>query len=193
MPTISPTRSVWKSSCSSSRDRPEVDLAGGWAVLFGGAGAPIGKRADPAAHAAIARWPLYSFKLIHPTFMGKTSWFRRYLYRADAIRCEDHDLLFRACADSRFANLPEIVLGYRQGSINLRKCSALALDVVALRGALSGQRRAAAGGGGGGTEGAAATSWRWRRMRIAPGCARAYAALNEEESREWQQVWDSVS
>ena len=54
--------------------------------------------------------------------MGKTTWFRRYRYRADAIRCEDMDLLFRACAGSRFANLPEIVLGYRQSSINLRKC-----------------------------------------------------------------------
>src|ERR1022692_2680451 len=80
-------------------DHPEVDLTGGWAVLFADAGAPVGKRADPAAHGQIARWPLYSFKLIHPTFMGKTSWFRRYRYRADAIRCEDHDLLFRACAD----------------------------------------------------------------------------------------------
>jgi len=100
---------------------PEVDLTGGWAVLFGEGGAAAGKRTDPAAHAEIARWPLYSFKLIHPTFMGKAEWFRRYWYRADAIRCEDHDLLYRACRESRYANLPEIVLGYREGSINLRK------------------------------------------------------------------------
>lgn len=173
-------------------DNPEVDLTGGWAVLFEEAGAPVGKRADPAAHREIARWPLYSFKLIHPTFLGKTSWFRRYLYRADAIRCEDHDLLFRACAESRFANLPEIVLGYRQGSIDLRKslrsrwmwwrCAGRYLNpagrlrvgavetLKSCRDALAVATRA---------DGA------WLRSR--------YPALNEEELREWQQVWASVS
>jgi glycosyltransferase involved in cell wall biosynthesis len=173
-------------------DRPEVDLTGGWAVLFADAGAPVAKRADPSAHAEIARWPLYSFKLIHPTFMGKTSWFRRYRYRSDAIRCEDHDLLFRACAGSRFANLPEIVLGYRQGCINLRKqlrsrwmwcrCARRYLDrsgrlrvgvvevLKSCRDVLAVAARADAA---------------WLRSR--------YAALNEEELREWRRVWDSVS
>jgi|HubBroStandDraft_1064217.scaffolds.fasta_scaffold30953_2 glycosyltransferase involved in cell wall biosynthesis len=173
-------------------NHPDVDLTGGWAVLFADAGAPVGKRADPAAHRQIARWPLYSFKLIHPTFMGKTSWFRRYYYRADAIRCEDHDLLFRACADSRFANVPEIVLGYRQGSIDLRKClrsrwmwsrcagqylnragrvRVAAVEVLkSCRDVLAVAARA---------DGA------WLRAR--------YAALTEEELREWRQVWDSVS
>jgi len=173
-------------------DHPGVDLTGGWAVLFADAGAPVGKRADPAAHGEIARWPLHSFKLIHPTFMGKTSWFRRYLYRADAFRCEDHDLLFRAYAGSRFANLPEIVLGYRQGSIDLQKslrsrwtwcrCAGRYLNragrlrlsaveaVRSCRDILAVAARADAA---------------WLRAR--------YAALNEEEIREWQQVWDSVS
>jgi glycosyltransferase involved in cell wall biosynthesis len=173
-------------------DHPEVDLTGGWAVLFADAGAPVGKRADPAAHGEIARRPLYSFKLIHPTFMGKTSWFRRYRYRADAIRCEDHDLLFRACADSRFANLPEIVLGYRQSSIDLRKqlrsrwmwcrCARRYLDgagrlrvdavevLKSCRDVLAVAARADAA---------------WLRSRS--------AALTEAELREWRQVWDSVS
>lgn len=173
-------------------DHPEVDLTGGWAVLFGGAGMPVGRRADPPAHRDIARWPLYSFKLIHPTFMGKTSWFRRYGYRADAIRCEDHDLLFRACAGSRYANLPEIVLGYREGSINLRKrlrsrwmwcrCAARYLNAAGrLRvGAvelLKGGRDALAVASG--------ADAAWLRSRA--------ATLTEEELREWRQVWASVS
>lgn len=172
--------------------RPEVDLTGGWAVLFADAGAPVGKRADPHAHGDIARWPLYSFKLIHPTFMGKISWFRRYLYRADAIRCEDHDLLFRACAASRFANLPEIVLGYRQDSINLRKClrsrwmwyrcasrylnSAGRLQVGAVEAIKSARDILAV---------AAHADGAWLRSRS--------ATLTADELREWQQVWDSVS
>ena len=173
-------------------DRPDVDLTGGWAVLFGDAGAPVGKRADPAAHVEIARRPLYSFKLMHPTFMGKTSWFRRYRYRADAIRCEDLDLLFRAYEGSRFANLPEIVLGYRQGSIDLRKrlrsrwmwcrCARRYLDTTGRvrLGAvevLKGCRDVLAV--------AARADAAWLRLR--------YATLTEAELREWRQVWDSVS
>ena len=171
---------------------PEVDLTGGWAVLFADAGAPVGKRTDPTAHARIARWPLYSFKLIHPAFLGKTSWFRRYRYRADAVRCEDHDLLFRACAASRFANLPEIVLGYRQGSIDLRKrlrsrwtwCRcvgrygnpAARLRVAAVE-ALRACRDAL-------TVAAHADSV-WLRASCAP--------LTAEELREWRAVWESVA
>ena len=103
------------------QQHPEVDLTGGWAVLFSDAGMPLGKRADPETHGDITRWPLHSFKLIHPTYMGKTAWFRHHPYRADAIRCEDHDLLFRTRSESRFANLPGIVLGYRQGAMDLQK------------------------------------------------------------------------
>ena len=173
-------------------DHPDVDLAGGWAVLFAGRGAPVGKRADPAVHAEIARAPLHSFRLIHPTFMAKTSWFRRHLYRPDAIRCEDHDLLFRACADSRFANLPEIVLGYRQGAIDLRKrlrsrwmwcrCAGHYLNGttrlrVAAVEALKGSRDVLAV--------ATRMDAAWLRTRC--------AALDEEELREWRQVWNSVS
>jgi len=171
---------------------PEIDLAGGWAVLFADTGAPVGKRADPAAHHQIARRPLYSFKLIHPTFMGKTAWFRRYRYRADAIRCEDHDLLFRAMTESRFANLPEIVLGYRQGSIDLRKrlrsrrmwcrCAGRYLNGagrvrVAAVELLKGCRDAVAV--------AAHVDAAWLRSRS--------LQLTEQELQEWRQVWASVS
>ena len=173
-------------------DHPAVDLTGGCAVVFADGGAPLGKRNYPAAHADIARRPLHWFKLMHPTFMGKTSWFRRYCYRADAIRCEDLDLLFRAHAGSRFANVPEIVLGYRQGSIDLRKrlrsrwmwcrCARRYLDTAGrLRlGAvevLKGCRDVLAV--------AARADAAWLRLR--------YATLTEAELREWRQVWDSVS
>ncbi len=171
---------------------PEVDLTGGWAVLFADTGKPVGKRADPAAHGEIARRPLYSFKLIHPTFMANRAWFRRYRYRADALRCEDHDLLFRACAESRFANLPEIVLGYRQGSINLRKqlrsrrmwcrCAGRYLNGagrmrVAAVELLKGCRDVMAV--------AAHADAAWLRSRS--------ARLSQDELREWRQVWASVS
>jgi hypothetical protein len=173
-------------------ERPDVDLTGGCAVVFADGGAPLGKRNYPAAHADIARRPLYWFKLMHPTFMGKTSWFRRYRYRADAIRCEDMDLLFRARAGSRFANLPEIVLGYRQGSLDLRKC---------LRGRwmwfrcsgryLNGTERLRVGA-------VEAVKSCWDVVAVAARADGAwlrsrYATLNDEELNEWRQVWKSVT
>jgi len=173
-------------------DHPDVDLTGGWAVIFADSGAPFGKRNNPVAHADIARRPRHWFKLMHPTFMGKTSWFRRYRYRADAIRCEDMDLLFRACAGSRFANFPEVVLGYRQGSINLGKClrgrwmwcrcSARYLNSV-------GRLQVAA---------VEALKSCWDVLTVATRADTAwlrsrYAALTEEELQEWRRVWASVS
>ncbi len=172
--------------------RPDVDLTGGWAVVFADGGAAVGKREYPAAHADIARRPLHWFKLMHPTFMGKTSWFRRYRYRADAIRCEDMDLLFRARASSRFANLPEIVLGYRQGSIDLRKC---------LRGRwtwcrCSGRYLNGAGRLRVGAVEALKSCWDVFAVAVRADAAwlrSRYVALTEEELREWRQVWNSVS
>jgi glycosyltransferase involved in cell wall biosynthesis len=173
-------------------EHPQVDLTGGWAVLFEDGGAPAGKRADPAEHREIARHPLHSFKLIHPTFLGRTAWFRRHWYRPDAIRCEDHDLLFRARGSSRYANVPEIVLGYRQGAMDLRKrlrsrwmwfrCAGPYLDRaerlrVASVELLKSCRDAAAV--------AARADGAWLRSRA--------EALTGDELREWQRVWASVS
>ena len=174
------------------QEHPEVDLTGGWAVLFADAGAPVGKRADPPAHAEIARWPLHSFKLIHPTFMGKAAWFRRYGYRADAFRCEDHDLLFRACRESRFANLPEVVLGYRQASLDLRKCLRSRWMWCRCAGrylTAPGRLRVGAVEAVKGCRDALAVAARadgaWLRSRYTP--------LTADELREWRQVWESVS
>jgi len=173
------------------QDHPEVDLTGGWALIFGDSGVPAGKRTDPVMHGEIARRPLYSFKLMHPTFMGKTSWFRRHGYRADAIRCEDHDLLFRACASSRYANLPEIVLGYREGAIDLRKrlrsrwmwcrCASGYLNAA-------GRMRVAAVELLKSSRDALAVALELHTARLRSGAA----MLTEEELREWRQVWASV-
>lgn len=48
-------------------------------------------------------------------------WFRKHLYRSDALRCEDQDLLLRTYESSCFAALSEIVVGYREEELSLRK------------------------------------------------------------------------
>jgi len=104
---------------------PEVDLVGGRAVVFGGNGALIGKRIGPQTHQEIVRKLRFgSSPLMHPTFFGRVSWFRRFRYAGGAVRCEDHDILLRAAATSVYANLPDILLGYREEKLDLTRIDA---------------------------------------------------------------------
>jgi glycosyltransferase involved in cell wall biosynthesis len=124
---------------------PEVDLVGAWAIIFGNGGKAFGKRTGAEHHDAICARPHAGFPLIHPTYLGRIDYFRRHRYRASAIRCEDQDMLLRSldrrprglarglakCQDqdllirsyhsARFANVPEILLGYREERIDLKK------------------------------------------------------------------------
>ena len=53
--------------------------------------------------------------------MGRTPWFRAHPYDESAVRAEDQVLLLRSYASSRFACLPEILCGYREDKLALRK------------------------------------------------------------------------
>jgi glycosyltransferase involved in cell wall biosynthesis len=100
---------------------PEIDLLGAQMLIFGEDGAPLGKRFLPTAHADIVANPALSFGIGHPTWMGRAEWFQRYHYSADAVRFEDIELLYRSYRHSRFANLAEILHGYREPQGGLRK------------------------------------------------------------------------
>jgi hypothetical protein len=52
--------------------------------------------------------------------MGRRSWFAAHRYNAAAVHCEDQELLLRAYASSRYAVIPEILLGYREDRVKLR-------------------------------------------------------------------------
>jgi glycosyltransferase involved in cell wall biosynthesis len=97
----------------------EVDLVGTWVVVFRSNGAALGKRAPFVEHAQITARPFAGFPVAHPTYCGRVGWFRRYGYREEAWREEDQDLLLRSYSSSRFANLGEILLGYREERIKL--------------------------------------------------------------------------
>jgi glycosyltransferase involved in cell wall biosynthesis len=100
---------------------PDVDLVGAGMLVFGSEGKPLGTRIPPPAHGSICRKPHAGFGLSHPTYCGKLAWFQRFRYRPGAVLCEDQDLLLRSYEHSRFANLPEILLGYREPSLRLSK------------------------------------------------------------------------
>jgi glycosyltransferase involved in cell wall biosynthesis len=101
--------------------RPDVDVVGSAVVVFGAGGAAIGKRAAPADHRDICARPASGFRLFHPTWLGRTEWFRRFRYDPAAERCEDQDLLYRAYRSSVFANVGEPLVGYREERLRLRQ------------------------------------------------------------------------
>jgi glycosyltransferase involved in cell wall biosynthesis len=103
------------------KEHPSVDLVGSQAMVFGIEGRPIGKRSSPCVHELITKNPIYGFRMIHPSWMGQLTWFRKYRYEPEAVRCEDHDLLLRAFSESVYANLPDILLGYREEKLDLSK------------------------------------------------------------------------
>jgi glycosyltransferase involved in cell wall biosynthesis len=93
---------------------PDVDLVGTSAVVFAGNGDTVGVFPVETEHAKITARPDLGFVLPHPTWLGRREWFARFGYRESARRAQDQDLLLRAHRASRFANLPEVLLGYRQ-------------------------------------------------------------------------------
>jgi glycosyltransferase involved in cell wall biosynthesis len=101
-------------------DHPEVDLCCGGAMVFGKHGRPLWRFSPPTGHGEIIRSPFRGFPLLHPAWMGRIEWFRRWRYDESTRLAQDHDLLLRSYRDSRFANLPPIVLGHREERITPR-------------------------------------------------------------------------
>ena len=99
----------------------DVDLVGAPALVFGAEGRALGKRAVPPSHEEICRRPWSGFPMWQSTFMGRLRWFRRHPYDERRLRAQDQDLLLRSHTDSRFANLAEILGGYREETISLKK------------------------------------------------------------------------
>lgn len=100
---------------------PEVDLLGCGMIVFRNDGYMIGVRPVPETHEEVCRQPFSGFPLWHPTWMGRTAWFRSHRYCSNAIRAEDQALLLRSFQTSRFANLRMMLLGYREDPLSLKK------------------------------------------------------------------------
>ncbi|WP_367849021.1 glycosyltransferase family 2 protein [Rhodoferax sp. WC2427] len=66
------------------------------------------------SHADICARPWLGFHLPHPTWMGKTEWFRSHRYTVPApYLCEDQELLLRTYRSSRFTTIDEVLFAYR--------------------------------------------------------------------------------
>jgi glycosyltransferase involved in cell wall biosynthesis len=113
----------------------DIDLLGCRAVAFRD-GVAIGLLPFAATHEEICARPWTHIHLPHPTWMGRTQWFRRHRYAVPEVRrAEDQDLLLRTHRSSRFACLPDVLLAYRQGRFDVRR------NLLARRQLFAAQRR----------------------------------------------------
>lgn len=93
---------------------PEVDLLGVRSVVIDWSGRVVGDMPFRATHSEICAAPWRGFYLVHPSWMGRTAWFRRHRYADPApYYCEDQELLLRTYTESCFAALPEALFAYR--------------------------------------------------------------------------------
>lgn len=100
---------------------PEIDLLGTAVIVFRNDGGIVGRLPVKESHAAICAHPWSGFYLPHPTWMGRRKWFARHGYDERANGAEDQHLLFRTYQTSRFACLPEVLLGYREDRRSLKR------------------------------------------------------------------------
>lgn len=102
-------------------NHPDIDLVGTQALIFGKDGNARGFFDSKESHSDICCRPWAGFGILHPTWMGKSDWFREHQYKIQAIRMEDYDILLRTYKNSRFYCIPKILFGYRVESLSLKK------------------------------------------------------------------------
>ena len=100
---------------------PEVDLLATAALLVDARDRPVGTLAAGLTHEDICRRPWRGLPMPHPTWMGRSAWFRANPYDPGARKGQDQALLLRTRGHSRFAGLAEPLLGYRYDGLSARK------------------------------------------------------------------------
>ncbi len=99
---------------------PDVDLAASGAVVFSGRDL-IGVMPIGSDHKDIVRQPFRGFPLPHPTWCGQAEWFRANPYDELFRKTQDQDLLLRSFRHSTFGGVSDVLVGYRQQSLEIGK------------------------------------------------------------------------
>lgn len=102
---------------------PDLDLVATRAIVIDESNVARGLLPYSPSHNEICVRPWRGFYLPHPTWMGRTEWFRKHRYTVPGpYFCEDQELLLRSHRESRFASVDEVLLGYRvRGKTNWQK------------------------------------------------------------------------
>jgi glycosyltransferase involved in cell wall biosynthesis len=73
-------------------------------------------------HDQLTAKPWLGIYMPHPSWMGRSSWFRKFPYLIpEVVRAEDQELLLRALPYSNYHCLPQCLLAYRKASFNFEK------------------------------------------------------------------------
>lgn len=100
---------------------PDVDLLATSVLLVDAQDQPVGVLGAGRSHEEICRKPWHGFPMPHPTWMGRADWFRQHPYDQRALKAQDQVLLYQTYRTSRFAGLPDVLLGYRYARLSVRK------------------------------------------------------------------------
>ncbi|MBX3303325.1 MAG: glycosyltransferase [Nitrospira sp.] len=174
----------------------DVDLLGHGAVLFKGKGEVIGLYPTAQTHEEICRRPWWGFPLAHPTWMGKRSWFDRHRYNSCLTKGQDQELLLRTWRRSRFASLPECLLGYRVEKISVVKsargrlayCCRLLAEVEDIASFICGVK-------GVGVHGSALARDLMLDVAgiVGQRARRSYVSADQAAREQWQSIWTRLS
>lgn len=103
------------------QEHRDVDLLATSALLVNAGNIPIGVLPAKLSHEEICRRPWRGFPMPHPTWMGRTEWFRRNPYDESARKGQDQVLLYETYQNSKFAGLPDPLLGYKYAGLSVQK------------------------------------------------------------------------
>lgn len=93
---------------------PALDVVAASAITISDENDMTGLLPCPVSHEAICVRPWQGFCFAHPTWMGKTAWFRKFRYAIPGpYFCEDQELLLRSYSESIFGATAEILFAYR--------------------------------------------------------------------------------
>lgn len=91
----------------------EVDVVGCNAILIDQKNNIVGKRKVAKVKNSITHMLENGGLFIHPSVMGKTSWFKKYQYNELFFRCQDLELWARTLEYSNFQNINSYLIFYR--------------------------------------------------------------------------------
>jgi len=94
-------------------EHPAVAVCGSWVQTFGISGENIWQL--PVSHEEICVWMLFHGALAHPAVIFRRERFEEFGLRYDEnVSAEDYELLTRAARQVRLANIPRVLLRYRE-------------------------------------------------------------------------------
>jgi len=178
------------------RRDPALDLVSCKAIVFRGAGQPIGLFPIATEHSVIAARPLSGFYFPHPTWCGRAAWFRANPYDETMIKAQDQELLLRTASVSRFGAVDAVLFGYRQERLDVAKSlqgRALFARAVWREGRRSGQPIAALSGVAAQFAKAATDILAVKLGMQSLLLSRRYSPVDADDVTQWSAVWAAVT